>query len=187
MESLLDAIKDDQEFYDKMSKRIELKQYKKGTLLQKKGDTIGHLYFVKKGILRSFCLDEKGKEHNFMFASEGWLMSDIESQSHNAPSELYIDVLEDCEVEVLNQSTAEELFNSKKLIDHLGNQRLLRRLGVLQRRVIMLMSASALERYNHFLETYPDLVQRIPQKMIASYLGITPEGLSKIRHVKARG
>jgi CRP-like cAMP-binding protein len=67
------------------------------------------------------------------------------------------------------------------MVDNIGISRLMKRISVLQRRVIMLMSATALQRYNDFLEMYPNIVQRVPQKMIASYLGITPEALSKIR------
>ena len=88
------------------------------------------------------------------------------------PCELYIDALEDATVSVFSKDTGQ---------DRLDSNQILRRLGVLQKRVIMLMSATALERYQHFVETYPKITQRVPQRMIASYLGITPEALSKVK------
>jgi CRP-like cAMP-binding protein len=171
---------------EKFSKHISHKQITKGTVLQQKNDKNAKVYFVKKGCLRSYTVDEKGKEHIFMFAPEGWTMSDIESQANMAPAQLYIDAVEDSEIEIINRSTDEEDAMSREIITHRGIEMLMKRIAVLQRRVIMLMSATALERYNDFLETYPNIVQRVPQKMIASYLGITPEALSKIRGQKAK-
>ena len=181
MTSLLDNIKDNAELLEQMSKVMVTKTVKKGTLLQKKYDDNSKVYFVKKGCLRSYTIDDKEKEHIFMFAPEGWIISDIESQVNNAPTELYIDAIEDSEIEIMPRGNADELFFAKEMVDNIGISRLMKRISVLQRRVIMLMSATALQRYNDFLEMYPNIVQRVPQKMIASYLGITPEALSKIR------
>ena len=164
----------------KLNDSISLKKVKKGTTLQSKGDRVLHDYYVRKGLLRSYTIDEKGKEHIFMFASEDWLMSDIESQVYNKTAELYIDALEDSEIEMIDRKAFREV-NASRYFDGNELNKLLKRVAVLQRRVLMLMSASAIERYEHFIETYPDIVQRVPQKMIASYLGVTPEGLSKIR------
>lgn len=160
---------------------IKTEEFLKGTIIQKKGDRFINSYYVKKGLLRSYTIDEKGKEHIFMFASEGWLISDIESQVNNAPAELYIDVLENSEVEIIKRDDLNNLPIIPSDFLNLEVTKLLRRVSVLQKRVLLLMSASALERYQDFIITYPDIVQRVPQKMIASYLGITPEALSKIR------
>jgi CRP-like cAMP-binding protein len=171
---------------EKFSKHISQKHIAKGTVLQQKDDKHAKVYFVKKGCLRSYTIDEKGKEHIFMFAPEGWTMSDIESQANMAPAQLYIDAIEDSDIEIISRTTQEEDTMSREIIAERGIEMLMKRIAVLQRRVIMLMSATALERYNDFLETYPNIVQRVPQKMIASYLGITPEALSKIRGQKAK-
>lgn len=141
----------------------------KGEILQRKGDLNTKVYFVKSGLLRSYTIDEKGKEHIFMFASENWLMAD--NVATDIPADLYIDALEESEIKIFTKDL-ERLHDSKKLI---------KRMGVLQKRVIMLMSASASERYEHFTKTYPEIIQRVPQRMIASYLGITPETLSRVR------
>lgn len=148
---------------------------KKGQILQHKGDLNSLVYNVQSGLLRSYTIDQKGKEHIFMFAPEGWIMAD--SAESNVPCDFFIDALEDSVVVTTDKSFKEQ----KPSINALAN-----RIAVLQKRVIMLMSASAIERYEHFIETYPDLTQRVSQRMIASYLGITPEALSKVKGDRAR-
>ena len=144
---------------------------KKGEILQSKGELQTSIYIVISGLLRSYSIDQKGKEHIFMFAPENWLIAD--SHSVGTPCELFIDVLEDSEIKVLRKDKSE--------IDP-DVTAIMKRLTVLQKRVLMLMSATALERYKHFTDTYPDIIQRVPQRMIASYLGITPEALSKVKN-----
>jgi len=174
------------ELKEKIRSEVIQKTVMKGEVLQRSGDIQLKIFYVKKGLLRTYTIDEKGKEHIFMFASEGWLVSDIESNVQNQAAVLYIDAIEDSEIEIIHQDLMKELSNIPQ--DMMMNEmnRMMRRIAVLQRRVIMLMSATAQERYEAFIEKYPELPQRLPQKMIASYLGITPEALSKIRSVMAR-
>jgi CRP-like cAMP-binding protein len=150
------------------------KEVKKGEFLQRGGELSTSVFYVKSGLLRSYTIDTKGKEHIFMFGSEGWIVGD--NVEPGEKGELFIDALEDSVVTPISKSSAPKS----------DIQKLHKRIGVLQKRIIMLMSAPAIERYNHFLEIYPDIVQRVPQKMIASYLGITPQALSTIRGEKAR-
>ena len=159
--------------------------FSKGDILQREGENCSKAFFVKKGLLRSYTIDDKGKEHVFMFAPEKWVIADIESQEFNQPAKLFIDCIEASEVIILDRSL---LSKSELNIDQLKNNvnLLSRRVAVLQRRVIMLMSASAKDRYELFLETYPKIPNRVPQRMVASYLGITPQVLSKIRGQIAR-
>jgi len=163
----------------------QVKIFKKKDFIQRQGDTSVFAYYIKSGLLRSYTIDEKGKEHIFMFAPEGWLIADIDAQAFKQPTMLFIDCIEDSEVVVIERS---EFLNSSLTIEQLKETAHLmtRRAAILQRRVIMLMSATAKERYNNFLETYPELPNRVPQRLIASYLGITPEALSKIRGEIAR-
>lgn len=142
---------------------------KKGQILQTKGELNSKIFIVQAGLLRCYAIDDKGKEHIYMFAPEGWTEAD--STPPNLPSELFIDALEDSELMILEKDKEDK--------PHF--QRILKRLYVLQTRIIMLMSATAIQRYEHFIDTYPDIVQRVPQRMIASYLGITPEALSKLK------
>ena len=143
---------------------------KKGDILQRSGDVNSKVYMVISGLLRSYTIDKKGKEHIFMFAPENWTIAD--SQPKETPCDLYIDAIEDSVIMVLTKDIQRESKHIKPI---------LKRLAVLQKRVVMLMSFSAIERYEHFEHTYPEILQRVTQKMIASYLGITPEALSKIK------
>lgn len=146
----------------------------KGEILQYAGDLNSRVYDVETGLLRSYTIDEKGKEHIFMFAPAGWTIAD--SQPPDAPCDLYIDALEDATVVVSEKQVNPGDMDGGKLV---------RRISVLQKRVIMLMSARAIERYDAFVDTYPDIVQRVPQHMIASYIGVTPEALSTIKSERA--
>jgi CRP-like cAMP-binding protein len=170
-----------------IARLVRTKYVAKGEILLHKGEVNPKGYFVKKGCLRSYAIDNKGKEHIFMFAPEGWLAADMSSQMQKTPSDLYIDAIEDSEVEVLDIRLMEaEGLDTRQMFGS-GIEKLINRVAVLQKRIIMLMSATAWERYEHFLETYPNIVQRVPQRMIASYLGITPEALSKLRGDMAKG
>ena len=155
-----------------MTLKSRTSKFKKGEIIQHTGELNSKVYFIKKGLLRSYIIDEKGKEHIFMFAPEGWTMGDASAE--NEPTELIIDAIEDTECFAREKDASRDGTPQ-------GFKALAKRMRVLQRRVMMMMSVSAIERYEHFEKTYPDLVQRVPQKMIASYLGITPEGLSKVK------
>jgi CRP-like cAMP-binding protein len=151
--------------------------FKKRSIIEYSGNRSNRVYYVVKGLLRSYHLDDKGKIHTFMFAPEDWIIGDVESIALGNQNSLYIDCLENSEVIVTQEINSD----SNPTILEEKNNKLLRRVGMLQQRVIMLMSYSARERYEFFLKTYPTLPNRVSQKMIASYLGITPEALSKIR------
>lgn len=161
------------------------KVWKKDSFLMREGTICKQIFFVENGLLRQYSVDEKGKEHILNFAPENWLVSDRESSFFNAPSPYFIQALEDTEVIILDQNFLEELaqeypdfatFNMRLLHHHIRE---------MQNRIELLLSASAEERYDHFLNRYPDIVHRVPQAMIASYLGITPESLSRIRKIRS--
>jgi len=161
------------------------RHYKKGAIIQQKGEVNPYTFYVRQGLLRSYIIDSKAKEHIFMFAPEGWIIADVESLEFHEPVELYIDCLEDSEVILFDRSCLFKPDSSRETI--IQNAKLLyRRMGVLQRRVIMQMSSPAVDRYNYFVQTYAELTHRIPQHMIASYLGITPQALSTIRGKKIK-
>ncbi len=157
--------------------KIRTKQVAKGEILLRKGEKPGKNYFVKSGLLRSYTVDEKGKEHIFMFAPEGWIIGDIGLQIADKEAYLFVDAVENSEIEVIDK----DVFLRTDLPGEEAIKKRDRRIYVLQKRIFMLLSATLQERYLDFVETYPDIVQRVPQRMIASYLGVTPEALSKIR------
>ncbi len=160
--------------------KVKLKKFKKGHILQYQGDSKVLAFHVKKGLLRSYIIDSKGKEHIFMFAPENWIIADLEALEFKEPVRLFIDCLEDSDVLIFDrEDVLKENLSKEKVAENA--QLLYRRIGKLQRRVLMLMGSPAIDRYTYFLETYPELPNRIPQRMIASYLGITPQALSTIR------
>jgi len=159
--------------------------YNKGDIIQRAGNLKTSPIYVKKGLLKSYLIDSKGKEHIYMFAPEGWIIGDLEAMQYQQPSHLFIECLEDSEVILFEKDCLFNTILPKEKISE-NAQILYRRIGRLQRRVLMLMEAPAIDRYVYFLETYPELPNRVPQKMIASYLGITPQTLSAIRSEIAR-
>ena len=162
-------------------KNTPIKKIKKGEILLSNGDLSDSFFHVVKGCLRSYIIDNKGKEHVFQFAPEDWIISDQESMMNNGPAILNIDAIEDSQIKIIKRPSEKTMtgLDKESLLEM--NTKLLRRINSLQKRVIQLLSSSAEERYTEFLKTYPNLAQRVPQKMIASYLGITPEGLSRVR------
>ena len=163
----------------------KVSSFKKGSILQREGDERASTFFVKKGLLRSYIIDSKGKEHIYMFAPENWIIADLEVLEFDEPVQLFIDCLEDSEVISFDRDCLFKADLGKEKMAE-NAQLLYRRIGKLQRRVLMLMGSPALDRYTYFLETYPDLPKRVPQRMIATYLGITPQALSTIRGRIAR-
>ena len=163
-----------------LKEKIRIQSFSKGDIVQRQGEKCANLYYVKKGLLRSYIIDSKGKEHIFMFAPEGWLIADGTVGSE--VTELFIDALEDTEVEVMDQVVFRKQFLPLTALSDINRaEGMLRRMATLQKRIIMLISATAIERYEHFQQMYPAIIQRVPEKMIASYLGITPEALSKVK------
>ncbi len=166
---------------EQLSLPLKQMRYEKGSILLKKGAICNHSFFVEKGLLRSYMLDESGKEHVIQFAPENWFIVDRSSVYFNDPSESYIEAIEDTEVVLIGEdfickanetSSVFRRFNDKLLHNHIRQ---------MQKRINLLLGATAEKRYLSFIEMYPDLLMRVPQWMIASYLGITPESLSRVR------
>lgn len=164
----------------------KLKTVSRGKILLRYGEVAKYTYKVQSGCLRSYIIDQSGKEHILQFAPEGWLVGDIDSSTNLKPSVLFIDALEDSEVLFLPmQNLVEPHKLDKEILIEMG-VKLRNNTIATHKRIIGLLSATAKERYINFTETYPTLVQRLPLKLIASYIGITPEYLSDIRRKLAK-
>jgi len=165
---------------------LQSKTASKGQIILAAGDVCKHSFFVESGLLRSFTIDEQGREHIVQFAPETWIISDRSSVFFNEPSALFIDAIEDTNFILLDEHficTANDLSPDFARYNELALQNHIRHL---QKRINLLLSANAEQRYLNFIELYPDLTLRVPQWMIASYLGITPESLSRVRKNLAR-
>lgn len=156
---------------------------KKGELLLQAGHKSDEAFYVVSGCLRSYFVDQKGKEHIYQFAPEDWIISDLSRMSKKNSNQAFlnIDALEDTEVKVVLNMNADELLRQDLDAAVSAFNKLFTHVHTLQNRIIELMSFSAEERYESFVKMYPNLHNRVPLKMIASYLAITPESLSRVR------
>ncbi|MDQ7948332.1 MAG: Crp/Fnr family transcriptional regulator [Pedobacter sp.] len=160
---------------------LKTRTFKKGELILRAGDLKSDIYFINSGLLRCYSIDEKGKAHIIQFAPENWMMSERNSAVFNEPSYFYIDAIEDTEVVVVKKDFFPEIQHVVPEILQLNIRMLHNSIRFMQKRIDMLLGATAEERYLDFIKLYPNLTLRVPQWMIASYLGITPESLSRVR------
>jgi CRP-like cAMP-binding protein len=159
---------------------------KKGTIVLKETQICDRAFFVNKGLLRSYTVDEMGKEHIIQFASENWWIADRSSFYFDEPADLFIDAIEDTEVVYIKKEflkKAEILFENFTAFNTINLQNTIRQM---QKRIDYLLAATAEKRYLDFIETHREITFRLPLQMIASYLGITPESLSRVRKELAR-
>lgn len=170
----------DEEFFVVTTFFVPKKLRRKQFLLQA-GDVCKYLAFVSKGCLRSYSVNEKGEENIVQFAVEDWWITDLKSFLTNEPAVYNIDALEDSELLLIDKASQDKLYNTIPKIEHYFRILLENSNTAAQKRISDFISASAEDRYLNFLKTYPKLVQRIPQSQIASYLGIKPQSLSRIR------
>lgn len=154
---------------------------KRKTVFLQQGDVCKETAFVVDGALKSFTIDREGKEHILSFATSGWWISDLYSLISQKPSVLNIDAIADSEVFILSWRDQQRLYDKVPKFERFFRILIENALVAHQQRIIDNMSSTAEERYLHFLEKYPLIPSCVPQHNIASYLGITPEFLSKIR------
>ncbi len=157
------------------------RKIKRGEFLLREGEVEKRGSFVVKGCLRLYSIDEKGRDHIIQFAPENWWIRDMESYAIGTPSNYFIDAVEDSEILLMDKTAEEKLMKKIPSLALFFQNLLFRRQIASQKRINATMSATADERYLDFIKTYPSLAMRLPQHMIASYLGITPESLSRVR------
>jgi CRP-like cAMP-binding protein len=162
-------------------RRLRKRQY----LLQA-GDINQFENFVTKGCLRAYTVDAEGQEHIAMFGMEDWWISDLYSFLTNTPATQHIDALEDSEVFSIEKSDLEKLYDQVPKFNKFFRQLLQNAFVAHQKRILSAISQTAEDQYLEFIAKYPSLEQKVPQSQIASYLGITPETISRIRRQQAQ-
>lgn len=147
------------------------------------GDLCRSEYFITKGCFRAFATDKAGNDHVVMFAIEDWWISDLQSYITGLPSTLNIEALEDSEVLSIEKDDLNRMYDEIPALNKLFRILLQNAFVAHQQRILSTISNTAEERYAMFLKKYAELEQRIPQHHIASYLGVSPETLSRIRRL----
>jgi CRP-like cAMP-binding protein len=166
---------------DIIKEHFVFKKLRKRQYLLQEGEIIQFESYVIKGCLRTYEVDASGQEHVLQFAVEDWWTGDLLSFLSATPSRLNIDCLDDCEVLVITKESLEKLYAAVPKLERYFRILIQRAYIASQYRLLSTIGKSAVERYEEFLEKYPAIEQRVPNHQIASFLGITPESLSRIR------
>ncbi len=171
----------DKEEIEKLQERATVRKVKRRQYILAAGEICKHYNFVVEGCFKMYKVDEAAKEHNIMFAVENEWISDIGSFHTEQPSQLYIEAVEPSEIIQITKPDLLFFYGN-----HLKFNRTFRVIAEdqfveLQNRLLQTISTTAEERYTRFVKDYPHLINRLSSTQIASYIGITPEFLSRIR------
>jgi CRP/FNR family transcriptional regulator len=165
-------------------KYLQQKQIKNKELVLKSGQVCDAYYFVAQGVLRMYTITDSGNEHIIQFGIDNWWLCDYTSFDTKKPSQFNIQALEPSTLIIIDRKVQEELFEKIPKLERYFRLILQRAYSATLIRVHYIFTTSGEARYHHFNNLFPEFVQRIPQYMLASYLGFTPEFLSKIRAKK---
>ena len=149
--------------------------------LQRAGEVAKYAAFVAAGCLRSYVIDSKGKEHIVQFAPETWWLADSTSMAGNIPSQYFYQAIEDSELLLIDPMSHQMLVNRIPAYAASFQTGLQKQIAAKDQRIVNALTSTAEEKYLEFLKTYPSIASRVPQWMLASYLGLTPETLSRVR------
>lgn len=156
------------------------KKVKKHQYLLQEGDKVSSEYWIIKGVFRAFYVDRDGKEHILQFALENWWLSDYNAFFNQKESSINIICMEDAEVLCLTLFAREKLASEMHKMEHFFRMKLTKGYSAQQRRIISLLSNNPKKRYEEFASLYPNIMQKIPKKYIAEYLGVSRESLSRL-------
>ena len=170
----------DQEF-ELIESVMVFKKLRKRQYFLQEGDVCHFSAFVCKGLLRYYYVDKKGQEHIMQFAPENYWTSDRESIASGMPSKYNIDAIEDSEILLLKKEDFEMIRKTIPAFNDFVNETLKKNVMVLQERIHVSISLSAEEKYSNFISKYPAINNRVPLHMIAAYLGVSAETLSRVR------
>lgn len=164
--------------------QISTIKLKKGEHFLRSGEISRNMSFIEKGVLRAYVINPQGNENVVLFGLEGWTMGDLNSFVKQEPASYNVDALEDTELVLISYAAHQKLLNGLPCYETYIRILMTDAYMALQKRVAQAISLSLEERYRIFMESYPNIALRVPQYMIAFYLGISPETLSRIRAKK---
>ena len=157
------------------------KRMLKRQFLLQEGDVCRQLTFIEKGALYSFSVDSKGNQHVLRFAFDGWWIADLQSFFTGNPSTFNIEVLEDSELLVLDRKNHEKLLEEIPAYERYHRIIVQNAYVALQQRVENALGLTAEEKYARLIQHNPEFMNRVPLNLVASYLGVSPETLSRVR------
>jgi CRP-like cAMP-binding protein len=156
------------------------RKFKKHQYIVQEGEPVANDFFVIKGLLKAYHTDKEGKEHIMQFAMEDWWITDYQAYFNQTTATLNIDCIEDVEVLCLSLPNRDKLCADLRKVEHFFRKKSNAGYVALQRRILSLLNSSAKERYEQLLVQYPSLFQRVPKTLIAAYLGVSRETLSRL-------
>ena len=155
---------------------------KKHQFIVQQDEPVNREYWVKSGLLKSYVLDNSGKEHILMFAMEGWWVTDYDAFTNRTNSKISVDCLEDCELLYITYENRKKLLDELPVWNKFWAHKTKYGYISLQNRILSLLKNTAQERYDLLFEQYPQLFQRVPKKLLAAYLGVSRETLSRFQN-----
>jgi CRP-like cAMP-binding protein len=170
-----------EEEFNYFTSLLKVKRLRKKQILLEEGEVCSHEHFVNSGCLRQYYLDEKGQEHIVQFAVTDWWIGDQYSFLTGLPGKYFIDALSESEVLMIEKNKLEELYIKVPKFERFFRIAFQNAYVAMQQRILSKLSEPAEKNYLDFIRRYPDIEQAVPQHQVASYLGITPESLSRIR------
>jgi|SRR5688500_10736131 CRP-like cAMP-binding protein len=156
------------------------RKIRKHQFLVQEGNPVLYDFFVLHGCLKAYHIDENGKEHILQFATEEWWVTDYQAYFNQTPATIHVDCIEPCELLMLSLYNREKLCSELHKMEHFFRMKLTARSIALQQRILGMMNSTAQQRYEQLLQLYPELLKRVSKQLIASYLGVSRETLSRL-------
>ena len=178
IEKITDELSAD-EFDHILSHFKHIKRRKHQFLVQEE-ELVRNEYWVEKGLLKQYFIDKTGKDHIVQFAMEDWWITDYDAYYNRTSATMFIDCIEDVEQLSISLDSRDKLCQEMHKMEHFWRVKSNFGYVALQKRILSLLKNTAQERYDRILEQYPSLIQRVPKKMLASYLGVSRETLSRM-------